>query len=120
MFGSSLMATFDTFAWTHDSLRKAPTMSHVSQARKLRKKVLVRPLKVVQSVTRRGLDILTTEEVRTPRRDSKKASLSRATKQSSSPVKRLKLDGFDAEPLPCNLEGLEESEKRPTLVFILL
>ena len=63
--------------------------------------------------------MLTTKEVPTPRRDSKKASSSRARNQTSSPAKRPKLDGFDPEPLPYHLDGPADSEKRQTLVFIL-
>jgi hypothetical protein len=95
-------------------------MAHVSKARKVKPKGRVIELKVVHSITRRGLDTLTTEEVRTPRRDGKKASSSKAKSQSSSPAKRPKLDGCDADPLPFDLEGLEDHGKRRTLVFILL
>ena len=95
-------------------------MAHVSKARKVKPKGRVIELKVVHSITRRGLDTLTTEELRTPRRDSKKASSSKAKSQSSSPAKRPKLDGLDAEPLLFDLESLEDHGKRRTLVFILL
>lgn len=99
----------------------APTMSsYVSQARKVKRKGIVRELKVVHSVTRRGLDTLTTEEVQPPRRDSQKASASRTRTQSSSPAKRRKLDVFDPEPLPCHLEVHDDYEKRQTMVLNLL
>jgi hypothetical protein len=95
-------------------------MAHVLKVKKVKPKGRIIELKVVHSITRRGLDTVTTEEVRTPRRDGKKASSSKAKSQSSSPAKRPKLDGFDAEPLPFDLEGLEDNGKRQTLVFILL
>lgn len=92
-------------------------MSFISKARKVKQKGTVRELKIVQSVSRRGADTLKTEEVQTPRREAQKASSARGINQSSSPRKRPKLDGFDAEMVPCHFEG---SEKRQTLVFILL
>jgi hypothetical protein len=118
-----ILATFDIFPGPTMvcGTLPAPTMSsYVSQARKVKQKGIVRELKVVHSVTRRGLDTLTTEEVQLPRRDSQKASSSRTRTQSSSPAKRRKLDVFDAEPLPCHLEGHDDYEKRRTLVLILL
>jgi hypothetical protein len=94
-------------------------MSVSSQARKIKQKGTVRELKIVPSVTRRGADTLIAEEVSMPRRDNKKASSSHRTNQSSSPMKRQKLEGFDAEPLACHFEGADDYGKRQTLVFIL-
>ena len=95
-------------------------MSLISQARKVKQKGTVREHKIVPSVTRRGLDTLTTEEVQTPRRESQKASPASRINQSSSPTKRPKLDGFDAEPLPCHFGGPDDYDTRRTLVCILL
>jgi len=95
-------------------------MSVYSQARKVRQKGTVRELKVVPSVTRRGADTLKTEEVKTPGRDRAKASSSNRANQSSSPTKRRKLDGFDAQPLPLDFVDSGEAGKRQTLVFIPL
>ena len=95
-------------------------MSHFSQARKVKREGIVRELKLVHTLTRRGLDTLKGEEVHTPRHASKKASSSKARTQSSSPAKRLKLHGFDAEPVPGSLDGPDDYDKRQTLVFIPL
>lgn len=96
------------------------TMSVYSRATKVQPKGTVREFKIVQSVTRQGGDTLKMEEIRTPRRDSKRGSSSTTRNESSSPAKRLKLDGFDAIPLPCDLEGPDDSHKRQTLVIISL
>lgn len=95
-------------------------MSHVSQARKVKREGVVRELKLVQTITRRGVDTLKGEEVHTPRHAGTKASPSKARTQSSSPAKRLKLHAFDAEPVPSSLDGPDDYEKRQTLVFIPL
>src|SRR5271156_5081112 len=97
-----------------------PRMSFVSRARKVKKKGIVQQLKLVQSVSRRGLDTLTTEAVETPRRKTEKARSS--SSQSLSPRKRQKLNGFAAEPLPSNSEGPIEFDEREreTLVFVPL
>jgi hypothetical protein len=94
-------------------------MSRRSQARIVKPKGSVRNFKIVESVTRRGRDTLKLEEVMTPRRESKKASSSRQTNESSSPAKRPKLVGFDAEPLQCDFGGPHEDGQRQTLVLIL-
>src|SRR5271156_4424646 len=96
-----------------------PRMSFVSRARKVKKKGTVQQLKLVQTVSRRGLDTLTTEAVETPRRRTEKAS---SSSQSLSPRKRQKLNGFAAESLPSNSEGPVEFEEREreTLVFVPL
>jgi hypothetical protein len=96
----------------------APTMSLISKSTKVKPKGTIQELKIVPSVTRRGVDTLAMEEVRTPRRVNKTASSSRPTSQSSSPAKRQRQDGFDPEPLPYALAGSDENGKRRTLVFI--
>ena len=69
-----------------------------------------------------GADTLKAEEVKTPRRETGKASTSSHPNQTSSPRKRLKLSGFDGEPIPCHLEdhleGHDDHDRRPTLVFL--
>jgi hypothetical protein len=94
-------------------------MAGSSKARKVKPKGTVRELKIVQSISRQGVDTFKTEEVGMPRRDIKNASSSRRSNQSSSPAKRPKQDGFDAEPLPCHFEGPDDDGKRETLVCIL-
>ena len=88
-----------------------------SKPKKVKSKGVLRELKIVQTVSRRGADRLITEEVKTPRHESQKTSSS-SQNRSSSPVKRPKFDGSDAEPIPCYLDG-PDYWKRPTLVFLL-
>ena len=78
-------------------------------------------LKLVQTVTRKGNDIIKTEEVKTPRRGPKNGPSTSQTHQlSSSPMKRAKLEIYDEEPIPWNIEGAEAFGKRKTLVFFPL
>ena len=73
----------------------------------------------MKTVTRKGFDKITTEEVKTPLRGPKNGSLTSQPQQSlSSPTKRLKLDPFEDEPIPWNIDGHEGSGKRQTLVFL--
>lgn len=97
-------------------------MSLSSKPRKVKAKGAVRELKIVQSVSRRGADTLKAEEVTTPRRETGKAPKSSHPNQTSSPRKRLKLSGFDGEPIPCHFEdhfeGHDDHDRRSTLVFL--
>ena len=86
-------------------------MSLASKPRRVKSKGVVRELKIVHSVSRRGSDTLKAEEIKTPQRESQKSSSSSRLNQSSSPNKRRKLDEFDAEPIPCHLEGLDDYKK---------
>ena len=104
---------FDLFP--PSKLSSAPTMSHSSKAKKVKPKGTVRELKLVHSISRRGADILKSEEVKTPKKNT--ASTSRHN-GSSSPIKRLKLEAFNGDANSCNLEDLDMSEKRQTLVFL--
>jgi hypothetical protein len=98
-----------------------PRMSLASKPKKVKRKGALRELKIVQSVSRRGADIVATEEVQTPRRvNAPKASSSTQRNQSSSPTKRRKLDGWDDKPIPCHLEGSGDYQERQTLVCLLL
>jgi hypothetical protein len=94
-------------------------MSLASKPRNVKAKGAVRELKIVHSISRRGADTLKAEEVKTPRRDSKKGSSSSRLNQLSSPTKRPKRDGLDAESIPFALEGPDEYKRRQTLVFPL-
>lgn len=89
-------------------------MSHSSKAKKVKPKGSVRELKLVNSVTRRGADILKSEEVKTPK---KKAESTSRRNCSSSPTKRPKLDVFCDDAISCDLEG-PDAEKRQTMVFL--
>jgi hypothetical protein len=96
-------------------------MSVASKPKKVQRKGVLRELKIVQSVSRRGADVVAAEEVKTPRRvTAPTASSTTRPNQSSSPTKRRKLDGWDDEPIPCHLEGGEDHQERQTLVFLLL
>ena len=55
----------------------------------------------------------------TPCHESQKESSSSQLNQSSSPIKCLKLDGLDDEPIICDLEGHNDYNKRQTLVFFI-
>lgn len=90
-------------------------MSHSSKAKKIKPKGTVRELKLVNSVTRHGADILKSEEVKTPK---KKAERSTGHNCSSSPIKRPKLEAFCNDAISCDLEGLDMSQKRQTMVFL--
>ena len=88
-------------------------MSVSSKPKKIKPKGTVRELKLVQSISRFGSDTIKAEEDKAPWHGSGKAT-------SSSPTKRPKMETFDSEPIPCNLEGPDVSKKRQTLVFLYL
>jgi hypothetical protein len=90
-------------------------MSLSSKPKKVKRKGTVRELKLVHSINRRGDDTIKTEEVKTPKKEAPSTS---QRSHSSSPIKRLRLEVFDNEPVPFVLEGPDMSEKRQTLVFL--
>ena len=90
-------------------------MSHISKAKKVKPKGTVRELKLVHSISRRGADIVKSEEVKTPK---KKNATTIQHNASSSPIKRLKLEAFNTDGIPCDLEEHNVSEKRQTLVCL--
>jgi hypothetical protein len=96
-----------------------PLMS-LAKPRKVKQKATVRELKIVHSVSRDGVDILKAEEIKAPPREPQKSSSTSGLNQSSSPKKRLKLDGFEPEPIACCFEGSDDCKKGRTLVFLLL
>jgi hypothetical protein len=96
------------------------TMSLSSKPKKLKRKGTLRELKIVQSIDRRGDDIIKTEEIKTPKHASQKAPSTSRQNHSSSPIKRTKMEAFDSEFLPIDFGGPDLSKKRQTLVFILL
>lgn len=91
-------------------------MSFASKPKNIRPKGVVQQIKLVDSVTRRGKDIIKTEEVKTPTKNK-----TTAKKHLSSPSKRAKLEAFDAEPIPFCLDEGESSTSRTrqTLVSFL-
>ena len=92
-------------------------MSTSSRTKKIRPKGTVHQLKVVNTISRSGLDILKLEEVKTPR---KKATSNSQRNMSSSPIKRPNLEGFHTDSFSSYMEGLEIGKKRETLVFLFL
>jgi hypothetical protein len=94
-----------------------PQMSFSSRHQKIKPKVKFRELQLVQTVTRKGKDIIKTEEVPTRHILKKGSSTSERHQSSSSPTKRPKVDFHDEEALPLNLEGPDASGKRQTLVI---
>ena len=93
-------------------------MSHSSKPKKIKQKGTVRELKLVQTVNRRGHDALRAEEVETPRRGSQSTPSTSQRNHASSPLKRPKLGNFNAEPIPCHLDGPDSSKRQRTLVLI--
>src|ERR1700678_259479 len=86
-----------------------------SRPKKVRLKGAVRELKIVDSVNRHGSDVLTLEEVKTPK---KRAASTSQRNLSSSPIKHPKLEAFEAESFPCDLDDASTSKKHQTLVFL--
>jgi hypothetical protein len=109
---------FDLIVYYRKYLQ-VPSMS-LAKPKKVKLKSTVRELKIVHSVSRDGVDILKAEEIKTPRPKPQKSSSTSRLSQSSSPKKRLKLDDFEAEPIPCCFEGSHDYKKGQTLVFLLL
>jgi len=97
------------------TLLPSVAMSSSSKAKKVKPKDTVRELKLVHSISRRGTDVLKTEEVKTPKK--KTASTSRHN-GSSSPIKRPKLEPFNPVAISGDLEELDMSGKRCTLVLL--
>src|SRR5882757_5841383 len=95
-------------------------MSLSSKAKKVKPKGTVRELKLVHTIGHRGADIIKAEEVNAPQRSLPTTPSTSQYNQSSSPVKRARMDIFDSEPIPCNLEDSDKSKKCQTLVSILL
>jgi hypothetical protein len=92
-------------------------MSFSSKPKKVKPKGTVRELKLVNTVNRRGMDTMQTEEVTTPRNDGQQNAFSASQRnRSSSPVKRQKLDDSDIDPILFNVEDPDVSKKRQTLV----
>ena len=88
-----------------------------SRVTKVKRKGAVRELKVVDSVNRRGSDVFKLEEVKTPRKNS---ALTSQQNLSSSPIKRPKLEAFEAEPFVSDMDDAGTSKKRQTLVFLFI
>ena len=75
-------------------------------------------LKLVQTINHCGSDTLKTEEVKTPRCGQQTTMLTSKQDHSSSPFKHPKLQDFNVDPITFNMEGIDVSKKRQTLVFL--
>ena len=74
----------------------------------------------MKTVNRKGRDTIKTEEVETPRRAPKNGpSTSEPHQTSSSPTKRPKLDPLNDEHILFNMDGVDASGKKKTLVFVV-
>jgi hypothetical protein len=91
-----------------------------SKPKKVKLKGSVRELQLVQTVSRRGVASVGTEEDRTPRHSRKKSESTTPRNYSSSPVKRLKLEAADEHPLPFSLDDGDLLNKRQTIIFFSL
>jgi hypothetical protein len=108
-------------AFIPEKFQRVLRMSVASKAKKVKQKGGLQELKIVHSVSRRGADVVTAEEVKTPRTVAgQKVSLSSQPNGSPSPTKRRKVDSQDNEPIPCHLKGPNDNRERQTLVFLLL
>lgn len=93
-------------------------MSFSSKPKKVKPKGTVRELKLINTVNRRGLDTLRTEEIGTSKNDHQNTYSPSQRNGSSSPVKRQKLDDLQVDPILFNMEDPEVSKKRQTLVCL--
>jgi hypothetical protein len=95
-------------------------MSFSSKATKVKPKGTVREHKLVQTVNRRGTNVIKTEEVKIPHGGSQNTPSTSHRINSTSPTKHRKMVAFDHEPIPCDLEPNDFLKKRQTLVFLFL
>jgi hypothetical protein len=94
--------------------------SFSSRPEKVKPKGSVRELKLVQTVSRKGKNIIKTEEVKTSKHQL--GTPSKSQQISSSPFKRQKTSDFDEEPIPFDLDvgdSQDSQKKRQTLVFLI-
>ena len=75
-------------------------------------------LKFVQTINHHGSDTLKTEEVKTLRHGQQTTLMTSKQDHSSSPFKHPKLQDFNVHSIKFNLEGIDVSKKRQTLVFL--
>jgi hypothetical protein len=90
-------------------------MSLSFKPKKIKPKSTVQELRLVQSINRCGIDTMKAEQVKTLQQGSAKMPFASQHSCSSSLIKRRRMEMFDSEPIPCDLE---EQRKRQTMVFI--
>ena len=83
-------------------------MSTSSRTKKIHLKGTICQLKVVNTISRSGADILKLEEVKMPR---KKATSNSQHNMSSFPIKHPNLEGFHTDSFSSYMEGLEIGKK---------
>ena len=93
-------------------------MSFSSKLKKVIPKGTLCKLKLVQTINCRGSDTLKIEEVKTLRCGQQKTPSTNMQDHSSSPFKHPKLQDFNVDPITFNMEGINVSKKRQTLVFL--
>ena len=94
-------------------------MSLSSRPKKVKPRGIVQELKIVDTVTRRGLKTIKAVEV-TPARHGFQNEPSTSKCSPISSIKRRKVEFSDVEPIPYHMEGPDITEKRQTLVFLFL
>ena len=95
-------------------------MSFSSKPKKIKPKASVKELKLVQSVSRCGVDVLKAEEITKTNIIQPKTPSTSQPNPISYSKKRQKLDFIDVEPIPFDLDDLYMLDKPKTLVFIFL
>ena len=93
-------------------------MSLFSKPKKLKPKGTVRELKLVHTINRHGADTIKAEVVKTPQKSSQTVPSTSRPNRSLSPIKRPRMEIFDSDPIPFNLEDPDISGKRQTMVFL--
>ena len=93
-------------------------MSFSSKPKKVIPKGTLCELKLVQTINCHGSDILKTEEVKTSRCGQQTTPSTSKQDHSSSPFKHPKLQDFNVDPITFNMEGIDVSKKKQTLVFL--
>ena len=88
------------------------------QTKKVIPKGTLHELKLVQTINCRGSDTLKTEEVKTLRHGQQTTPSTSKQDHSSSPFKHPKLQDFNVDPITFNMEGIDVSKKKQTLVFL--
>jgi len=93
-------------------------MSLSSRPKKVKPRGIVQELKIVETVTRRGVKTIKAVEA-TPARSAFQNEPSTSKSNPVSSIKRRKVEFSDLEPIPYHMEGPDITEKRQTLVFLL-
>ena len=93
-------------------------MSFSSKLKNVIPKGTMHELKFVQTIDCCGSDTLKTEKVKTLRHGQQTMPSISKQDHSSSPFKHPKLQDFIVNPITFNMEGIDVSKKRQTLVFL--